>query len=131
MIVSSWVFIVIWLIFSLSSLLMWSAWTLIHCLLSFKVMSCWSLSSISILMISSDWLITHWQSCWLMLMSHEIATFWDLAEASTEIRETHLLAVLLSRRAVCDSTDSESRVIVRKIKIGLIVVDLINLSKFE
>ncbi len=113
MIVSSWVFIVIWLIFSSSSLLMWLTWTSIHCLLSFKVMSCWSLSSISILIISSDWSIVHWRSCWLMLMFHEIATFWDFAEASKEIRKTRLLAVLLSRRAVHDSTDSESRVIVK------------------
>ncbi len=113
MIVSSWVSIVIWLISSSSSLLMWSTWTSIHCLLSFKVMSRWSLSSISILIISSDWLIVHWRSCWLMLMFHEIATFWDLAEASKEIRETHLLAMLLNRRAVRDSTGSESRAIVR------------------
>ncbi len=131
MIVSSWVSIVIWLISNSSSLLMWSTWTSIHCSLSFKVMSRWSLSSISILMISSDWLIAHWRSCWLMLMFHEIATFWNLAEASTEIRETHLLAMLLSKQAVRDSTDSESHVIVRKVKVGLIVVDLINLSKFE
>ncbi len=113
MIVSSWVFIVIWLIFSSSSLLMWLTWTSIHCSLSFKVMSCWSLSSISILMILSDWLIAHWRSCWLMLMFHEIATFWDFAEASKEIRKTRLLAMLLSRWAVRDSTDSESHVIVR------------------
>ncbi len=52
-----------------------------------------------------------------MLMFHEIATFWDFAEASKEIRETHLLAMLLSRRAVHDSTDSKSYVIVKKIKI--------------
>ncbi len=69
-------------------------------------------------MISSDWLIVHWQSCWLMLMSYEIATFWDFAEALKEIRKTRLLAVLLSRRAVHDSTDSESYVIVRKIRVN-------------
>ncbi len=113
MIISSWVSIVIWLISNSSSLLMWSTWTSIHCLLSFKVMSYWSLSSINILMISSDWLIVHWWSCWLMLMFHEIATFWDLAEALKEIRKTHLLTVFLSRWAVRDSTDSESRVIVK------------------
>ncbi len=113
MIVSSWVFIVVWFVSSSSSLLMWLTYKLIHCSLSFKVMSCWSLSLISILMISSDWLIVHWRSCWLMLMSYEITTFWDLAEASKEIRKTRLLTVLLSRWAVCDSTDSKSRVIVR------------------
>ncbi len=112
-IVSSWVSIVIWLISSSSSLLMWLTWTLIHCSLSFKVMFCWSFSLISILIISSDWSIAHWWSCWLMLMSYEIATFWDLAEASKEIRKTHLLTMLLSRWAVHDSTDSKSRVIVR------------------
>ncbi len=101
---------------------------MIHCSLSFKVMCRWSLSSISILMISSDWSIAHWRSCWLVLMFHEITTFWDFAEASTEIRETRLLAVLLSRRAVHDSTDSESYVIVRKVRVDLIVVDLINLK---
>ncbi len=124
MIISSWMFIVIWLISSSSSLLMWLTWTLIHYSLSFKVMSRWALSSISILMISSDWSIAHWQSCWLMLMSHEIATFWDFVEASTEIRKTYLLAVLLSRRAVRDSTDSELHVIVKKISVDLIVVEL-------
>ena len=115
MIVSSWVSIVIWLISSSSSLLMWSTWTSIHCLLSFKVMFHWFLSSINILMISSDWLIVHWRSCWLMLMFHEIATFWNLAETSKEIMKTRLLAVLLSRQAVHDSTDLKSCVIVRKI----------------
>ena len=123
-IVSSWVSIVIWLTSSSSSLLMWSTWTSIHCSLSFKVMSRWPLSSISILMISSDWSIAHWRSCWLVLMSHEVATFWGLAEASKGIRETHLLAVLLSRRAVHDSTGSESCVIVREVRIGLVVVRL-------
>ncbi len=118
MIISSWMFIVIWLIFSSLSLLMWLTCRLIHCSLSFKVMFCWSLNSISILMISFDWSIVHWQSCWLMLMFHEIATFWDFAEASKEIRETHLLTMLLSRWAVCNLTDSESCVIMRKIKIN-------------
>ncbi len=117
MIVSSWVFIVVWLISNSLSLLMWLTCRLIHCLLSFKVMSCWSLSSISILIISSDWSIVHWRSCWSMLMSHEIATFWDLVEALKEIRETRLLTVVLSRWAVHDSTNSELCVIVRKIKI--------------
>ncbi len=59
-----------------------------------------------------------------MLMSHEIATFWDFAEALKEIRKTCLLTVLLSRWAVHNSTDSESCIIVRKIRINLIVVRL-------
>jgi len=50
-------------------------------------------------------------------MFHEIATFLDFAEALKEIRKTHLLAMLLSRQAVRDSTDSESYVIVKEIKI--------------
>ncbi len=67
-----------------------------------------------------------------MLMFHEVATFWDFAEALKEIRKTHLLAMLLSRRAVCDSTDSELHVIVRKIKVDLIVVRLNDwFDKFE
>ncbi len=67
-----------------------------------------------------------------MLMSHEVATFWDFAEALTEIRKTHLLAVLLSRQAVHDSTDSELHVIMRKIRIDLIVVRLNDwFDKFE
>jgi len=111
-IVFSWMFIVIWLISSSSSLLMWLTWTLIHCSLSFKVMSRWSFSSISILMISSDWSIAHWWSCWLMLMFHEIVTFWDSAEILKEIMKTCLLAVLLSRWAVYDSTDSKLHIIV-------------------
>ena len=67
-----------------------------------------------------------------MLMSHEIVTFWDFAEALKEIRKTHLLAMLLSRWAVHNSTDSESCIIVRKIKIDLIVVRLSDwFDKFE
>ncbi len=132
MIVSSWVSIVIWLIYSSSSFLMWSTWTSIHYSLSFKIMSRWSLSSISILMILSDWSIAHWRSCWLMLMFHEIATFWDFAEASTEIRKTRLLAMLLNRWAVRDLTDSKLYIIVRKIRIDLIVVELSDwFDKFE
>ncbi len=113
MIVSSWVFIVVWFIFNSLSFLMWLTCRLIHCSLSFKVMSHWSLSSISILMISSDWLIVHWRSYWLMLMSYKIATFWNLAEASKEIRETCLLTMLLSRWVIWDSTDLKSHVMMR------------------
>jgi len=50
-------------------------------------------------------------------MFHEVSAFLTSTEASKEIRETHLLAMLLSRQAVRDSTDLKSRVIVRKIKI--------------
>ena len=65
-------------------------------------------------------------------MFHEVATFWDFAEASKEIRKTRLLAMLLSRRAVHDSTDSKLHVIVKKIRIDLIVVRLSDwFDKFE
>jgi len=57
-------------------------------------------------------------------MFHEVSTFLMLNEASKEIRETRLLAMLLSRQAVHDSTDSKSHVIVKEIKIDLIVVRL-------
>ncbi len=67
-----------------------------------------------------------------MLMFHEIVTFWDFAEALKEIRKTHLLAMLLSRWAVHDSTDSKSCIIVREIRIDLIVVELSDwFDKFE
>ncbi len=59
-----------------------------------------------------------------MLISYEVAAFWDFAEALKEIRKTHLLAMLLSRWAVHDLTDSELYVIVKKIKVDLIVVRL-------
>ncbi len=48
-----------------------------------------------------------------MLMFYEIATFWNFTEALKEIRKTHLLAMLLSRWAVHDSTDSKLCVIVK------------------
>ncbi len=50
-----------------------------------------------------------------MLMFHEIMTFWDSAEALKEIMKMHLLAMLLSKWAVYDSTDLKLHVIVRKI----------------
>ena len=57
-------------------------------------------------------------------MFHKISAFLTLTEALKEIRKTRLLAMLLSRQAVCDSTDLELHVIVRKIRIDLIVVRL-------
>ncbi len=57
-------------------------------------------------------------------MFHKISAFLTLNEASKEIRKTCLLAMLLSRRAVRDSTNSESCVIVREVKVDLIVVRL-------
>ncbi len=68
-------------------------------------------------MISFDWSRAHWYNYFSILMFHEILTFWDSAKTSKERRKIHLFAMLLSRWVVCDSTDSESCVIVRKIKI--------------
>ncbi len=48
-------------------------------------------------------------------MFHKISTFLMSTETSKEMRETCLLAMLLSRRAVRDLTDSKLHVIVRKI----------------
>ncbi len=117
MLISFRVFMIVRLISSCFSLWICSTCRTIQCSLHFKVMSRWFLSSSNILMISFNWSRTHWRSCFLILMFHEIATFWDSAETSKERRKTQLFAVLLSRRAVRDSTDSESRVIVKEIKI--------------
>ena len=106
-IVFFWVFIVVWLTSSSFSLLICFTCRLIHCSFSFKVMSCWFFNLINILMILFDWSWVYWRSCWLVLMFHEIVTFWDSAETSKEIMKTRLLAMLLSRRAVRDLTDSE------------------------
>ncbi len=111
--VSSRVFIVMRLISSCFSLRVCSTCRTIQCSLHFRVMSRWSLSSSNILMISFDWLRTHWRSCSSILMFHEVATFWDSAEASQERRKTRLFAVLLSRRVVWGSTDSKSRAMMR------------------
>ncbi len=50
-------------------------------------------------------------------MFHEVSAFWDFVETLTEIRETHLLAMLLSRWTVHDSTDSKLHVIMKEIKV--------------
>ncbi len=111
--ISSRVFIVMQLISSCFSLWVCSACRTIQCLLHFKVMSRWSLSSSNILMISFDESRTHWRSCSSILMFHEIATFWDSAETSKERRKTRLFAMLLSRRVVRNSTSSKSYVMMR------------------
>ncbi len=107
------VFIVMQLISSCFSLRICLTCRTIQCSLHFRVMSRWSLSSFNILMISFNWSRAHWRSCSLILMFHEIATFWDSAEASKERRKTRLFAVLLSRRVVRSSTDSKSCVMMR------------------
>ena len=95
-----------------------------------NIMSRWDLSSFNILMTSFGWSWAHWRSCSPVLMFHGVSASWGPAGASAGIRETRLLAVLLSRRAVRGPTGSESRAIVRKVRIGLIVVGLVNLGKF-
>ena len=84
------VFIVVRLISSCFSLWVCSTCKMIQCLLHFRVMSRWSLSLSNILMISFNWSRAHWRSCSSILMFHEIATFWDSAEALKERRETRL-----------------------------------------
>ena len=111
--VSSRMFIDARLISSCFSLLICSICRTIQCSLHFKVMFRWSLNSSNILMILFNWSRTHWRSCSSILMFHEIATFWDSAEALKERRKTHLFAVLLSRRVVQDSTDSKLHVMMR------------------
>jgi len=111
--VSSRMFIVVRLIFSCFSLWVCSTCRTIQCSLHFKVMFYWFLSSSNILMILFNWSRTHWRSCSSILMFHEIATFWDSAEASKERREICLFAMLLSRRVVWDLTDSKSCVMMR------------------
>ena len=117
MLISFKVFIDMQLIFSCFNLWICSICRMIQCSLHFKIMFRWSFSLFSILMISFNWSRTHWRSCSLILMFHEITTFWDLVKALKERRKTYLFAMLLSRQAVCDSTNSELHVIVKKIKI--------------
>ena len=107
------VFIDVQLISSCFNLLICLICRMIQCSLHFKVMFRWSLSSFNILMILFEWSIAHWWSCSLILMFHEIATFWDSAETSKERRKTRLFAVLLSKRVVRNSTDSKSCIMMR------------------
>jgi len=113
MLISSRVFIVVRLTSSCFSFRICSACRTVQCSLHFRVMSRWSLSSSNILMISFDWSRAHWRSCSSILMFHGIAASWGSAGASKGRRETRLFAVLLSRRAVRGSTDSESRAMMR------------------
>ncbi len=111
--ISSRVFIVVQLISSCFSLWICSTCRTIQCSLHFRVMSRWSLNSSNILIISFDWSRDHWRSCSSILMFYEISTFLASVETSKDSKETHLFAVLLSKRAVRDSTDSKSRAMMR------------------
>ncbi len=112
-------FIIMQLIFSCFNLWVCSTCRMIQCLLHFKIIFHWSLSSFNILMILFNWSRTHWRSCFLILMFHEIVTFWDLAEALKERRETHLFAMLLSRWVIQSSTDIKLHIMMRDLKIKI------------
>jgi len=96
------------------ALFLWSSCIRSQCSLSCKVKSCWLWSSFNILMISSNWLLTQWNSCFLMFMFHEMTAFSASTEASMSRSETLLLTVLLSRQVVQDSTDLTLHVIMRE-----------------
>ncbi len=115
-----------WLIFFSSSsflskvtsscfaLFLWLSCMRSQCSLSCKVKSYWLRSSFSILMTSSSWLLTQWNSCSSMFMFHAMTAFSASTEASMSRSETLLLIVLLSRRVVQDSTDSTLHVMMRE-----------------
>ncbi len=100
--------------FSCFALFLWSSCTRSQCSLSCKVKSRWLRSLFSILMTSSNWLLTQWNSCSSMFMFHEMTAFSALTEASMSRSETLLLTMLLSRRVVQDSTDLTSCVMMRE-----------------
>ena len=117
-----------WLIFFSSSsflskvtsscfaLFLWSSCTRSQCSLSCRVKSCWLWSLFSILMTSSSWLLTQWNSCSLMFIFHEIAAFLASTEALMSRSETLLLTMLLSRQVVWDSTDLTLQVMMKEDK---------------
>ena len=88
------------------ALFLWSSCTKIQCSLSCRVRSRWLQSSFSILIIWSSWFATHWHNCFLFFMFHDVVASSASTETSMSRSETLLLTVLLSRRAVRNSTDS-------------------------
>ncbi len=110
--ISSKVLIDAWLISSWFNLLLCSICMKIQCLMHFRIMSHWVLSSFNILIISSSWLSTHWCNCFLFFMFYEILTFSTSFETSIDSMKTHLFAVLLSNQADRDSTDLKSCVMI-------------------
>ncbi len=115
-----------WLIFFSSSsflskvtsscfaLFLWSSCMRSQYSLSCRVKSCWLWSSFSILMTSSSWLLTQWNSCSSMFMFHEMTAFSTSTEASMSRSETLLLTVLLNRWVVWSSTDLTSCVMMKE-----------------
>ncbi len=98
------------------ALFLWLSCTRSQCSLSCRVKSRWLWSSFSILMISSSWLLTQWNSCSLMFMFHEVTVFSASTEALMSRSETLLLTMLLSRWVVWSSTDSTSCVMMKEDK---------------
>ena len=86
--------------FSCFALFLWLSCTRSQCSLSCRVKSRWLQSLFSILMTSSNWLLTQWNSCFSMFMFHEMSAFSASIEASMNRSETLLLTVLLSRWVV-------------------------------
>jgi len=82
------------------TLFLWSSYMRSQCSLSCRVKFRWLWSSFSILMTSLSWLLTQWNSCFLMFMFHEMTAFSASTEASMSKSETLLLTVLLSRWVV-------------------------------
>ncbi len=87
---------------------LWLSCTRSQCSLSCRVRSRWLRSSFSISIIWSSWFAIHWHNCFLFFMSHDVVASSISTEALMSRSETLLLTVLLSRRAVQDSTDSTS-----------------------
>jgi len=102
--------------FSCFALFLWSSCIRSQCSLSCKVKSHWLWSSFSILMTSSNWLLTQWNSCSSMFMFHKMTAFSASTEALINRSETLLLTMLLSKRVVWSSTDLTSHVMMREDK---------------
>ncbi len=112
MLISSKVLIDARLISSWFNLLLCSICMKIQCSMHFRIMSHWALSSFNILIISLNWLSTHWCNCFLFFIFHEISTFLTSFETLINSMKIHLFAMLLSNRADRDLTDSKSRVMI-------------------
>ncbi len=100
--------------FSCFTLFLWLSCMRSQYLLSCRVKSRWLWSSFSILITSSSWLLTQWNSCSSIFMFHEMTAFSASTEASMSRSETLLLTVLLSRRVVQSSTDSTLCIMMRE-----------------
>ncbi len=100
--------------FSYFAFFLWSSCIRSQCSLSCIAKSHWLWNSFSILMTSSSWLLTQWNSCFLMFMFHEMTAFSTSTKASMSRSETLLLTMLLSRWVIQNSTDLTLHVIIRE-----------------